>query len=119
MTDQDHKRDETPERREQFEKWFVRMKKQTSLEQQRAITFNYYENLDAIVRDLNNINLLIPRESSRCSLFVKDKEAQAIIEARKNDLLRYIQTICRDHIRWSEQLLKDGWTTEKQKARSR
>jgi hypothetical protein len=93
-------------------------KKQTPLiEQQRMIAFEYRENLDAIVRDLQNIDLLIPRESSRCSLFVKDGEAQAIIEARKNDLLGYIQTICRDHIRWSEKLLKGGWTPEQRKAR--
>lgn len=87
----------------------------TPQEQQQYIAFNYRENLEAIVRDLKNIDSLIPAESSRHGcLFDKAThgEESAIVEARKNDLLRYIQTICQDHIIWSQKLLDAGWTVE-------
>lgn len=76
------------------------------------LIFAYREHLSSIVRDLENIDKLIPSESSRIGcLFNKeaDREAAAIIEHRKDCLLRYIQVICRDHILWSKRLLKRGW----------
>jgi hypothetical protein len=41
-----------------------------------------------------------------------EPEAAAIIQARKNDLLGYIQTICRDNQYWGQKLLADGWHPE-------
>lgn len=69
---------------------------------------DYRDVLRAILRDLRNIDALIPAESSRLGWHSKkgDREAALNIEWRKNDLLRYIQTICRDHIYWAERALK-------------
>ena len=78
-------------------------------DRQIALTFRYAEQLRSIVRDLRNIDALIPAEASRHGcLFSKGEEA-AIIEARKSDLLGYIQSICRDHVLWGEKLLREGW----------
>ena len=68
--------------------------------------FDYQENLRRVLRDLRNVRGLIPAESSRYGCLVKDTEAAAIIEARKSDLLKYIQVICDDHLFWGEQLLE-------------
>ena len=68
--------------------------------------FDYQEHLRGVLSDLRNIRGLIPAESSRYGCLVKDTEAAAIIEARKSDLLRYIQVICDDHLFWGEQLLE-------------
>lgn len=43
-------------------------------------------------------------------------EAQALIVARKNDLLSYIQTVCRDHVLWGGKVIEQGWSTEFVKA---
>lgn len=72
--------------------------------------FRYQENLRSIVRDLRAIDSLIPAEVSRHGCLMDPRrlgEEMAIIEARKSDLLRYIQTICHDHIRWSDRLLNE------------
>lgn len=96
------------------------MSKRTSQQVQESLTFEYREQLDAIVRDMENIDRLIPAESSRCGCLMDSKKQgneMAIIEARKSKLLTYIQTICRDHIVWSKKLLDKGWKVEHLKAR--
>jgi hypothetical protein len=77
--------------------------------------FRYQENLRTLIRDLKNIDRIIPSESSRhgCLVGKKDAEAAAIIEARKSDLLGYIQTVCRDHILWGSKLLKQSGVSER------
>ncbi len=80
------------------------------------LTFRYREQLDSIVRDLERIDKLTPCESSRHGCLMKG-EAAAIIEARKDALLRYIQVICRDHILWSKKLLDEGWKVKPKKQR--
>jgi len=67
--------------------------------------FSYQENLRKVMRDLRNIRTLIPAESSRTGLIAMSSEARAIIEARKDYLLRYIQIICDDNLHWGEKLL--------------
>jgi hypothetical protein len=83
------------------------------MDRQEAVAFRYHERLHDIVRDLENIDRLIPAEASRHGSMVKDQHASAIIEARKSDLLRYIQTICRDHIFWGNKLLNEGWIAKR------
>jgi hypothetical protein len=78
------------------------------LEAQRSLCFKYYENLQAILKDLEAIDKLTPRETSRYASASLERESDAIIQGRKHDLLRYIQTICRDHMYWSEELMKHG-----------
>jgi hypothetical protein len=79
------------------------------------IAFEYYEFTRSCLRDLLHIDGLIPRETSRYSRAAMESEASAIIEARKRDLFRYIQTICRDHMYWGSRLLAKGWTPEQRK----
>ena len=99
-----------------------RPKKRTPAEIQEALCFDYYELVGDILRDLRSIDDLIPRESSRhASIFdhPTERNAAAIIEGRKVDLLRYIQTICMDHVWFGERLMKRGWkpgTEDKRKA---
>lgn len=97
------------------------MKKRTSLEQQESMTFDYYQLVEAIVKDLKTIDSIVPREVSRHPLVSSDptrtvhvghvmsENARYLIVARKDDFLSYIQTICRDHIEWGERLLHKGW----------
>jgi len=89
-------------------------KKRSERDEQRAITFDYYEILRSILRDLKSIDELIPRESSRHPLVIPgmSQNARYLIVARKDDLLGYIQTICRDHIEFGTRLLDAGWTPE-------
>lgn len=82
---------------------------------QRMMAFHLYEAVQSFVKECKRIDLLIPSESSRYSLEEMDEEARAIIDARKRDLLSYIQTICRDHIHWGEKLLKTGWMPQHEK----
>jgi hypothetical protein len=90
------------------------------LEQQRAIAFDYHELLTAIVRDLENLDRLIPPESSRHPFVSKmGDNARYLIVARKDDLLGYIQTICRDHIEWGRKRLTAGWTPEQERRNKR
>ena len=97
-------------------------KKASALEEQESIAFQYHENLNAIVRDLKKIREMCPGESSRSGYgFVKDRvdgldlEKMLLIEARKNDFIGYIQTICEDHLAFSNELLGLGWTPELQR----
>jgi len=83
--------------------------KVSARENQIHLTFRYAENLKTIVRDLRAIDTLIPAEMSRHGCLFNGGEEAAIIEARKSDLLVYIQSICRDHILWGEKLLQEGW----------
>jgi hypothetical protein len=83
--------------------------KKRKLAKQVALTFDFHQGLDFILKDLSNIDRMIPAETSRYGCLIKDKEAQAIVEARKSDLLGYIQTICRDHALWGKKLLDKGW----------
>lgn len=54
------------------------------------------------------------RKAKRCLMDRRTHgEEIAIIEARKSDLLSYIQTICRDHIRWSKRLLGEAFDADK------
>jgi hypothetical protein len=83
---------------------------------QDSIAFCYYENLRSILSDLQHIDSLIPKESSRSSYRITG-EGAAIIEHRKQNLLRMIQTICRDHMYFGAQLLAKGWTPEQHSER--
>jgi hypothetical protein len=98
-------------------------KRETAAEAQQSVAFDYHENLTSIVRDLKSIAGLIPAETSRCGCLFDCKtcgEEMAIIEARKDDLLTYIRTICEDHIIWSNKLLEKGWIAkEKRGVKSR
>lgn len=97
-------------------------KKRSLSEEQEALAFDYHENLSSIVRDLKAIDRLIPAESSRHGCLFDHKsegEAAAIIEARKADLLSYIQSICRDHVWFSERLMKRGWKVEHSKPKKK
>jgi hypothetical protein len=84
--------------------------------------FEYQERLRDILRDLEAIDLLIPRESNRIGCLQPGSESAAIIEHRKTNLLKYIQVICRDHLFWGNKLLdaasSDG-PKEKPAARAR
>jgi hypothetical protein len=84
------------------------MKRKTKLSDQHDMTFNYHQNLTYILRDLQAIDRLIPREAS-LSPHKLTGEAAAIIVHRKDNLLRMIQTICRDHLLRGNKLLRDGW----------
>lgn len=81
-------------------------------DRQISLTFKYAELLRAIVRDLDNLDRLIPAEVSRHGCLFSSQtqgEEMALVEGRKNDLLRYVQTVCRDHVRWGNKLLEKGW----------
>lgn len=78
-------------------------------DRQESHCFRYYEELRSILRDLETIDGLIPAEVSRISLGQQRDESTAIIVGRKDDVLRYIQTICRDHLHYGKKLLNDGW----------
>ena len=77
------------------------------------VAFQYYELLRSVLRDLENVDSLIPHESARSSHNLEG-EAAAIIDHRKVALLGMIQIICRDHIHWGARLLSGGWTAEMQ-----
>src|SRR4051794_35739668 len=81
---------------------------------QSDVAFDLYESLKYALRDLEKIDRLIPSESSRSAygLLGKDVEAVCIIEARKTELLGYIQIICRDHLHFGRKLLAKGWEPE-------
>ena len=82
------------------------------------MAFDLYENLKRILKDLHAIDSLIPRETSRHAGQDIETNKFLLIQRRKDDLLRYIQGICRDHMWWSADLINRGWTPEqKQKAR--
>lgn len=72
------------------------------------LAFRYFENLKGVLRDLQHLDSLIPKETSRLA-YMLDGEACAIAIARKDDLLNLIQTMCRDHLLWGNKLLADGW----------
>lgn len=78
------------------------------------VAFRLWSQLRYLLSDLEHIDSLIPRESSRIS-YKLPVEAACIIEHRKKDLLRYIQTICRDHIYWGAELVSAGWTAKMSK----
>ena len=80
--------------------------KRTKLERQVMLTFEYHEQLEPILRDLGEIDKLIPWESSRSGGIMRDVETRCIIEHRKDSLLRYIQVICRDHLHFAKKYLK-------------
>lgn len=79
------------------------------------VAFQYREYMENIIRDLKNIDKMIPRETSRIGCLMRPGNASAIIESRKSELLGYIQTICRDHIHWCQPLLDKGWTAKQWK----
>lgn len=90
----------------------MKKKRRSKLERQTTLTFRYYEQLRSILRDLKSIDKLIPKEISRIPTVSTLDNASAIIVGRKDDLLAYIQTICRDHMYWSEKLMNEkapGW----------
>ena|ERR1051325_2463157 len=93
--------------------------KRSKLDDQESIAFQFHQALEYAVKDLESIDKLIPRESSRIAMKDMDEEAWYIINARKTDLLRYIQTICRDHMHWGKKLLDSGWTVEQQQRAKR
>lgn len=76
------------------------------------VGFALHEALRAALKDLWRIRRLIPAESSRHSSLMEDGEARAIADARKNQLLSYIQTICEDHLFWGGKEITAGWTAE-------
>lgn len=79
-------------------------------ETQKSLTYEYHEALSRIIEDLKMLDDLIPRESCRHSGLVDTEVfgggAPFIIEARRSAFLRYIQTICRDHVCFADELLK-------------
>lgn len=79
------------------------------LEVQEHRAFELYESLQSVLADLKRIDSLIPSEASRTNLFASSEEDAAIIEARKKDLLGYIQTICRDHLHYGKVQIDSGW----------
>lgn len=70
--------------------------------------FSYQENLRWILSDLRRIRNLVPSESSRSPSARHDDAARAIINARKQELLLYIQAICDDHLHWGNELLRQS-----------
>lgn len=90
----------------------------TPIDEMESIAFDYYELLGSLIRDCEVIDKMIPRESARVPRAALASESDAIIIARKDDLLGYVQTICRDHIHWGKLLLEGGWTL-KQRAEHR
>jgi hypothetical protein len=90
-------------------------KHKPSYPDQEGVAYGLHQQLNAILRDLRSIDSLIPAESARTNCLLDPKtqgNEMCIIEGRKIDLLRYIQTICRDHIAWGQPLLDRGWTAE-------
>ncbi len=87
------------------------MKRKSLLEKQKSLTFEFHQALGQVVDDLRNIDKLIPNESSRIMTSDMEDEPAAIIQARKQELLNYIQVICRDHIYWSKKLIDNTKTT--------
>lgn len=85
-----------------------------ALEAQVSLTFEYYELLNSIARDMERIAAIIPAETSRygCLFTEEDGDAAVVIEARKSDLLRYLQSACEDHALFSWRLLDKGWTAD-------
>jgi hypothetical protein len=77
-------------------------------ERQEMLCFQYHEHLESILKDLEWIDKVIPRESSRYAPASLSSERDAIIQGRKHDLLAYIQTICRDHMLYSKRLFAMG-----------
>ena len=73
-----------------------------------SIEAGYCGTLDFVISEMKLIEKMIPGESSRTAYTVKDENARLLIEARKNDLLSYIQTICRDVCVWAEKSLDEG-----------
>jgi hypothetical protein len=96
----------------------AKKKKQSELEAQESIAFEFRELADAVVRDLKRIDTMCPSESSRTiyGFIRKDRIDEArmnkilLIEARKNDFIHYIQTICRDHVAYLTEAIEAGWT---------
>lgn len=89
------------------------------------IAFEFYECVNSMLRDLRAIDLLCPAESSRDvygwidgKLSSGDINKVLLVTGRKNDFIGYIQTICRDHIAYAEELIAKGWTP-KQRVRHR
>lgn len=76
------------------------------------VGFALHEALRAALKDFWRIRRLIPAESSRYASLIEDDEARAIADARKNELLSYIQTICEDHLFWGGKEIMAGWTAE-------
>lgn len=76
------------------------------------LAFGLYEALKHVLKDLGRIDKLIPSEVSRIPLGAGKSESDWIIISRKDDLLKYIQTICRDHLYWGGKLIMQGWTAE-------
>ena len=72
-----------------------------------SASFNLWESLNSTLADLRRIDSLIPCEASRYWSKL-DEEAQAIVISRKDDLLKYIQTVCRDSIHFGQAAL-DTW----------
>ncbi len=104
----------------QNEREKMRKPKPTQLESQISLTFEHYKRLQEIVCDLENIDRLVPGEASRSNAFMDRRtmaEEICIIEHRKQNLLKYIQTICRDHIAWSKPLLDAGWKAKRKHVR--
>ena len=94
------------------------LKRIGKFEQQETLTYEYHEALTAVLKDLEILDKLIPRESSRHSHLVHKKfgrDAPFIIEGRRTYLLSYIQTICRDHLCFGGELLKRGWIVKGRK----
>lgn len=77
--------------------------------------FHLWDALDHAVKDLRKIDSLIPAEISRIPTVACKDNASAIIVGRKDDLLSYIQTICRDHMHWGGMELEKGWRPVKPK----
>jgi hypothetical protein len=77
------------------------------LEDQEMLCFHYHENLQSILQDLEAIDKLVPREVSRYAPASLHNSKDAIIQGRKVDLLKYVQTICRDHLLYSRQMMDD------------
>lgn len=82
---------------------------------QEMMAFELYENLRQIMRDLHAIESLLPREAGRCASQDMDTEKFLLIQRRKNDLLRYIQGICRDHMWRGADLINQGWTPQQKR----
>jgi hypothetical protein len=76
------------------------------------VAFKLHEALRSTLKDLWRIRQLIPLESSRYVSLIKDDNARAIADARKNDLLSYIMTVCDDNLHWGGAEIMQGWTAE-------
>jgi len=90
----------------------------SKLRDQEMIAFEFRELLEQIVRDLENLEKLVPAESSRTICNLKGNPLY-IIEARKTKLLNYVQVVLRDHIYWGKKLLDKGWLVSQRKAKGR